>query len=111
MAHGTTQMAFGWTNLFFAGLLAGEELVICYGLRSALSILDTSSHILLRQRLIRRLRILVPILLLLALFSGVLLAIWEDHGLHLVARCAGLAFLGIFLLLTLTGTAPINQVR
>ncbi len=49
-----------FVNLFFAGLLAGVELIVCYGLRRALTVLDQVPHILIRQALIRRLRVLVP---------------------------------------------------
>ncbi|TXK68111.1 hypothetical protein [Paenibacillus sp. N3.4] len=47
-------------NLFLAGILAGEEFVIFYGVRVPLFALNQQSQIQLRQALIRRLRLLVP---------------------------------------------------
>ena len=91
--------AWSAANLFFAGLLAGEELVVCYGLRPVLSRFDAALQIPVRQALIRRLRILVPILLVAALLSGIAAR----------ATAAGLAALLAFLAVTLTGTVPINK--
>jgi len=48
--------------LFFVGLLAGEEFAIRFGVRGPVSSLYPAAYIELRQALIRRLRILVPIL-------------------------------------------------
>jgi hypothetical protein len=50
--------------LFFAGLLAGEELAVRYGVRAPVAALADAVHIQLRQGLIRTLRILVPIVFL-----------------------------------------------
>src|SRR5260370_16422183 len=47
-------------NLFFAGMLAGIEFVIHYGLRGPSEILDEHSQLQLRQALVLRLRVLVP---------------------------------------------------
>jgi hypothetical protein len=46
-------------NVFFAGLLAGEEFVIRFGVRGPLAGLDQRPHIELRKALILTLRILV----------------------------------------------------
>jgi len=50
----------GFTNLLCAGMLAGEEFVIRYGVRAPVASLDPQPEIQLRQALIRRLRVLVP---------------------------------------------------
>jgi hypothetical protein len=66
-------MRFGvleFSNLLSAGILAGEEFVICYGVRAAVASLDQQPHIQLRQALIRRLRVLVPIIFGLTILSG-----------------------------------------
>jgi hypothetical protein len=60
----------GFINVFGAGLLAGEEFVIRYGVRGPLGRLDQESHIRMRQGLIRTPRILVPAILLPTLFVG-----------------------------------------
>src|SRR5436189_5203478 len=49
-----------FVNLFFAGMLAGIEFVIHYGLRGPSEILDDHSQLQLRQALVMRLRVLVP---------------------------------------------------
>jgi hypothetical protein len=61
----------GFVNLFCAGVLAGEEVVICYGVRGPVASLDPQPGILLRQALIRRLRVLVPAIFGLAFVSGI----------------------------------------
>jgi hypothetical protein len=50
----------GIASVLFAGLLAGEEFVIRYGVRGPLASLDDQPHILLRRALIRPLRVIVP---------------------------------------------------
>ena len=50
----------GFANLLGAGLLAGEEFTIRYGVRAPIASLDVRPQIALRQTLIRRLRIVVP---------------------------------------------------
>src|SRR6267378_428050 len=49
-----------FVNLFFAGMLAGIEFVIHYGLRGPSEILDEHSQLQLRQALVMSLRVLVP---------------------------------------------------
>ncbi len=43
-----------FVNLFFAGILAGIEIVIHYGLRAPTEVLDEQSQIQLRQALVLR---------------------------------------------------------
>jgi len=96
-------------NLFLAGLLAGEELVIRLGVRGPVAQLTPEPHILLRQGLIRTLRLLVPCLYFPTLVTGVAVALLGGGGLGLVMRLAAIASLVIWLIATLGGTAPINQ--
>ena len=58
-------------NLFFAGVLAGEEFVICYGVRTVVAVLDQQPQIQLRHALIRKLRTLVPAIFILTALSCV----------------------------------------
>jgi uncharacterized membrane protein len=96
-------------NLFGAGLLAGEEFAICYAVRTPLATLEPGPHILLRQALIRRLRIVVPAIFVVTFLSGIA-ALWpEGTGFVFLARCTGLVALFAFLVTTLTATVPINQ--
>ena len=99
----------GFVNLFCVGLLAGEEFAICYGVRTPIASLDQQPHIQLRQALIRRLRVLVPAVFALSILSGVAVTLVAgfDHG--FVFRCAGLLALVTFIVITLTGTVPINE--
>ncbi len=100
-----------FVNIFFAGLLAGEEFVIRFGVRAPLASLPDAEHIRLRQALIRTLRILVPTIFALAFFTGI--AATAVGGIHMdrafELRCAGLMALLAFIALTLAGTVPINQ--
>jgi hypothetical protein len=49
-----------FVTLFFAGMLAGIEFVIHYGLRGPSVLLDDHAQLQLRQALVMRLRVLVP---------------------------------------------------
>ena len=51
---------FLWANLFFNGMLAGEELAVYYGVRIPVASLEERPQTLLRQALIRRLRLFGP---------------------------------------------------
>lgn len=102
-------VAVEFVCLLFAGLLAGEEFTVTFGVRSAITTLDDAHHIALRQALIYRLRVIVPSIFFLALLpAGVsVLVSWSTPG--NVARCAGVALLLAWLLVTLFGTIPINS--
>jgi uncharacterized membrane protein len=92
-----------------AGLLAGEEFVVCYGVRSPLAELEPQPSIQLRQGLIRRLRILVPSIFAAALVSGIAVTVMGGAGPAQAARAAGVVLLLVFIGVTLLGTVPINQ--
>jgi hypothetical protein len=53
-----------YTGLFLIGVLAGEELIVRYGIHRALCSLEDHAHLLVRQALVRRLRVMVPIVML-----------------------------------------------
>ncbi|HEY5352997.1 MAG TPA: DUF1772 domain-containing protein [Streptosporangiaceae bacterium] len=98
----------GFSNLFFAGLLAGEEFVIRYGVRAPLASLDDPSHIRMRQALIRPLRLLVPAIYLLTLLTALAATVLDGAGAGLVPRCAAVLALLAWIAVTLGGTVPIN---
>jgi uncharacterized membrane protein len=104
-----TTVIIGFINLLCVGILAGEEFTICYGVRAPVASLDDRSHIQVRQALIYRLRVLVPAILALTILSGVVTTTVNgiDHG--FAFRCAGLAVLFTFIVITLGGTVPINK--
>jgi hypothetical protein len=60
----------GFINLLCAGILAGEEFVICYGVRGPVACLGPQPGIQLREALIRRLRVLIPAIFGLAIFRN-----------------------------------------
>jgi uncharacterized membrane protein len=91
-----------------AGLLAGEEFIVCYGVRSSVAALDPQPSIQLRQDLIRRLRVLVPSIFAVALVSGIALIV-VGGGAAAPVRLAGVALLFAFISVTMLGTVPINQ--
>ncbi len=95
--------------LFFAGLLAGEEFVVRYGVRGALSALDDPSHIRMRQGLILRLRILVPSLFVPSLILTVLVAVFSIGRAGDWVAWVAVASLLVWAGVTFGGTVPINS--
>ncbi|KMY50006.1 DUF1772 domain-containing protein [Peribacillus loiseleuriae] len=96
--------------LFLAGILAGEEFVVRYGVHVSMSILDEQSHIKARQALILRLRVLVPAIILPTIVSGVaLLTFGGSTRSVFVFQCAGVLALLFLMAFTLVGTVPINK--
>ena len=96
-----------YIGLFLVGVLAGEELVVRYGIHPALSSLDDRAHVLARQALVRRLRVVVPIVMLpAAAFAVATLVVVTGSGLAM--RYAAVAAMAVFLLLSFLGTVPIN---
>ena len=82
--------------------------MIRFGVRGPVANLGQNSHILLRQALIRTLRILVPAIYFPALLLGAA-TLLGSQGLALVLRGAAVVALLGWLAATLGGTAPINQ--
>ena len=76
-------------NLFFAGILAGIEIVIHYGLRGPAEALDEQSQIQLRQALVLKLRILVPAFFLPMAVSGIAVTVLDGGAPGLWFRRAG----------------------
>ena len=102
----------GFFNVLCAGILAGEEFTIRYGVRKPLASLEQQPHILFRQALILRLRVLVPTVFGLTLLSGIVVTIINGSvrfDLGFAFRCVGVIALISFITLTLLGTVPINQ--
>lgn len=96
-----------YAGLFLLGVLAGEELIVRYGIHPALSSLDDRAHLLARQALVRRLRAVVPIVMLPATAFAVA-GLITVTGPGLALRWATLAATAVFLLLSFLGTVPIN---
>ena len=96
-------------NLFFAGVLAGEEFVICYGVRAVVAVLDQQPQIQLRHALIRKLRALVPAIFILTALSGLATISLDGIGAGFILRCVAALGLLIWVVITLFGTVPINK--
>jgi hypothetical protein len=96
-------------NLFFAGVLAGEELVICYGVRTVVAVLDQQPQIQLRHALIRKLRFLVPAIFILTALSGIAALSLDITGAGFGLRCLAALGLLVWVGATLFGTVPINK--
>jgi uncharacterized membrane protein len=99
----------GVISVLFAGLLAGEEFVIRYGVRGPLASLDDQSHILFRQALIYKLRILVPAIYVLALLSAAAVTVLDGTSGGVAFRGVAIAALVAWIGATLGGTVPINE--
>ena len=98
-----------FVNVFFAGMLAGIEFVIHYGLRAPAETLDDQSQLQLRQALILRLRVLVPAFFVPAAVLGVALTILHSAAPGFGFRCAGVAALLTWIVIRVIGTVPINS--
>ena len=97
-----------FVNLFFAGILAGIEIVIHYGLRAPAEVLDEQSQIQLRQALILRLRVLVPAFFVPMAVSGVAITVLNGVDSGFGFRCAGMLAVLTWLLVRVIGTVRIN---
>jgi len=98
-----------FVNIFFAGMLAGIEFVIHYGLRGPSEILDEHSQLQLRQALVMRLRVLVPAFFVPTAVSGIALTVLDGAAPGLWFRCAGVLAMLIWILIRVIGTVPINS--
>ena len=96
-------------NLFFAGTLAGMEVVIHYGLPESDEIMDEQSQLRLRQALIRRLRVLVPAFFLPAAVSGIAVTVLNGTAPGFWFRGAGVIAILTWIFTRVVATAPINS--
>jgi uncharacterized membrane protein len=95
-------------GLVLAGLLAGEEFIVRYGVQPALSTLPDRAHVLARQALVRRLRIVVPVLMVPTVLVAVATLVVGGSGAGVGFRWAVVIALVAFLLFSFLGTVPIN---
>ena len=105
--HPTTILDF--VSLFFAGILAGMEFVIHYGVRDAAQMLDDQVQLQLRQALVLRLRVLVPAFFLPAVLSGIAATILDGTMPGWWLRGVSLLAMLIWILIRVIGTVPINS--
>ena len=98
-----------FVNLFFAGMLAGIEFVIHYGLRGASESLDDQSQLQLRQALVLRLRVLVPAFFVPTAVLGIALTVLNSAAPGFGLRCAGVVAILTWIVIRVIGTVPINS--
>jgi hypothetical protein len=98
-----------FANLFFAGILAGMETAIHYGLHGSTQVLSDQSQIQLRQALVLRLRILVPAFFVPAAVSGIAVAVLDGTAPGLWFHCAGMLAVLVWVIIRVIGTVPINS--
>jgi hypothetical protein len=96
-------------TVFFAGMLAGTEFVIHYGLRAPAAVLDDQAQLQLRQALVLRLRVLVPALFVRASIRGLALPVLDRAAPGSGLRGAGLVALLVWVAIRVIGTVPINS--
>ena len=99
----------GFVNLFFAGILAGVEFVIHYGLRAPAEVLDERSQIQLRQALVLRLRVLVPAFFVPTAVSGIAVTVLTGGATGVWFRAVGMLAIFIWIVIRVIGTVPINS--
>jgi uncharacterized membrane protein len=95
-------------GLLLAGILAGEEFVVRYGVQPAISAMEDRPHLQARQALVRRLRVLVPIIMVPTVLVGIAVLIFAGTGDGIAYRWAGVIALIAFVLFSFLGTVPIN---
>ncbi|MCD2191775.1 DUF1772 domain-containing protein [Actinomycetospora endophytica] len=92
--------------VIFAGLLAGEEFVVRWGLAPAMRSLPDPAHLRIWIALVRRLRVLVPMLIAPTVALVIALAVWAAPG---PWAWASLGVLAVFVASSALGTVPINM--
>jgi Domain of unknown function (DUF1772) len=95
-------------GLFFAGILAGAELLVRYGVHPSLNSLDDRTHIQARVALVRILRVLVPSIMVPTVLWAIPVVVVGGFGPGFGFRWAGLAAYIAFVLFSFLGTVPIN---
>lgn len=100
-------------QLLLIGVLAGEELLVRYGVQPALRSLPDGAHVAARIALVKRLKVVVPILMLPTVLASAALVVTAPPAGASTASfgwsIAGLAALVAFLLASFLGTVPINM--
>lgn len=96
-------------GLFLAGILAGMELVVRYGIHPALMRLGDRAHLQARHEVVRIVRVMVPAVLLPSVLVGVAVAILSAPGAGSAWRWAAVGAYVAYLLVVFLGTVPIND--
>lgn len=105
----TFALAIDLVNVFFAGMLAGIEFVIHYGVRGPVEQLPDRSQLQLRQALVKKLRVLVPAFFAPTAVLGITLTLLNTTTPGFVFRCVAVAALFTWAAIRVIGTVPINS--
>jgi hypothetical protein len=98
-----------FVNLFFAGMLAGIEFVIHYGVREPAEQLPDHVQLQLRKALVLKLRVLVPAFFAPTAILGITLTALSSSTPGFTYRCVGMVALLIWIAIRIVGTVPINS--
>ena len=98
-----------FVNVFFAGMLAGIEFVIHYGLSTSAEVMDELSQLKFRKALVLRLRVLVPAFFLPTALSAIAVTFLNGFDSGFLFRCIGVLAIIIWVLIRVVGTVPINS--
>ncbi|MGN8050865.1 anthrone oxygenase family protein [Curtobacterium sp. 22159] len=96
-------------QLVLVGLLAGEEFIVRWGVQPALSSLPDDAHVRTRIALVKRLKVVVPILMIPAVLASVAVLVLVTDQSGLEWRIAGVTAVAVFLGASFLGTVPINM--
>lgn len=102
------RVALEVVQLVLIGLLAGEELIVRYGVHPAMDSLPDRIHVHTRIALVKRLKVVVPVIMLPTVAASIAVLFVAAESAGLAWRWAGLASLVGFLLASFLGTVPIN---
>jgi hypothetical protein len=105
----TPTTVLDFVTLFFAGMLAGIEFAIHYGLRGPSELLDDHAQLQLRQALVLRLRVLVPAFFATTAVLGITLTVLSSGTPGFWFRYAAVFAVCTWILIRVVGTVPINS--
>jgi hypothetical protein len=96
-------------ELFFVGLLAGFEVAVHYGIGVPPSALTESAQIILRQAMVRRLRVLAPALFVPSLLLAITIAVNERSAPQSWLRYVAVSMLLVWTVIRIARTIPVNS--
>ena len=96
-------------SVFFAGLLAGMEFVIHYGIRKPAEALDERAQLQLRQALVLRLRVLIPAFFAPTAAAAIAATVVDGAAPGMWLRYAGVLAVLLWIVIRVIGTVPINS--
>ncbi len=98
-----------FVNLFFAGMLAGMEFVIHYGVHAPTESLDQKPQIVFRQGIIRTLRWLVPAFFIPTTLAGIAVTMSDAAMPGLFFRLMAMLAMIVWIFVRVVGTVRINS--